>query len=296
MPSMFSDKLPGCNQRGLPSGPSRTAQSEEANQCRIGIVRKGDQSAEPKLVLIIEPPRLLASMSHEERARCVMLLGLDAESPASDSLRLQLNVVFQPIAIRRGLVSRTDYFVATTGGSVKLSAPDAEVVDHTGPNRIEVEHDVSVGRETTGSLKLVPELKGKIGATDLEVKPGSVEHATKNTLASGIKFASEEMLLVPINLGDAVEWRIDSHRGEKAVRDFLAGNVYLEATFRWKSVTKRGSARVRPSDISFFDSSRRRLSNRASILMRFVLWSHGIHIANCDGIEVTFVEHENDRV
>jgi hypothetical protein len=137
------------------------------------MVRKGDQSAKPKPVLIIEPPRLLASMSHKERDRCVMLLGLDAESPASDSLRLRLNVVFQPIAIRRGLLSPTDYFVATTGGFVMLSAPDAEVVDHTRPKGIAVEHDVSIGREITGSRKLVPEFKGKVGATDLEVKPGS---------------------------------------------------------------------------------------------------------------------------
>lgn len=235
-------------------------------------------------------------MPYEERVRCVMLLDLDADAPAGDSLRLQLNVVFQPIVIRRGLLERSNYYVGTTGGTVVVRAPDADLVDHTGPSSIVVQHEVSSGREVTGARKLVPELGGKLGAMDLEVRPGSVELARKSTLTTGTSFVSEEMILAPINLRDAVEWRIDSHRGEKAVRDFLAGNLHLHATFRWKTDSKRGSIRACPSDIAFFDSSRKRLSNRSSILMRYILWRKGIRIANCDGIELTFAEDQNARV
>ncbi len=259
------------------------------------MVSKPQPAGLPKAALIIEPPTILSLMRREERARCVMLLGLDAESPASDCLRLRLNVVFQPIAIRRGAIAPNDYYVATTGGSATLSAPIAEVVDYTGPSSVAVQHDVSAGREIGGYQKLVPELKSKLAGAELEFKPGSVERATKSSFSSGIKFASEEMVLVPISFGNAVKWQIDSHRGEKAVRDFLAGNVYLEATFRWKTATKTGSVHVRPSDISFFDGSRRRLSSRASILMRFVLWRNGIDIAYRDGIEVTFTEDQSGR-
>jgi len=246
--------------------------------------------------LVIEPPMVLALMRLEERARCVMLLGLDAESSNSDSLRVRLNVVFQPIPVRRGPFAPNDYYVATTGGSARLSASNAELVEYTRGSSLAVQYGVRAERKVEGHGKLAPELKGKVGAMDLEFKPGSVEHATQSTLSSGVKFASEEMPLVPIYQGDAVEWRIDSHRGEKAVRDFLAGNVYLEATFRWKTVTKSGSAHVRPSDISFFDHSRRQLSSCKSILMRFALWRKGIDIAHCNGIEVTFVEDQSGRL
>jgi hypothetical protein len=260
------------------------------------VVSKSGHSGGSKTVLIIEPPnKLLGTMPHEERERCVMLLGLEAESLASDSLRVQLNVVFQPIGIRRGLLAPSDYYIATTGGTVAVTAPDAELVNHTGPNRVAVQHDVSVERETTGSRKLVPELKGKLGATDLGIKPGSIERARRNTQVSGIKFMSEEMLLASTNFGDAVEWRIDCHRGEKAVRDFLVGNLYLEATFRWRTVTKSGKLECQPSNILFFDNSRRQLSQRASLLMWFVLWEKRIEPANRGGIEVTFVEDQSGR-
>ena len=229
-------------------------------------------------------------MCDEERTRCVMLVGLDAEPCAANCLRLQLNVVFQPICIRRGLMAPADYYIATTGGTVTLRAPDADLINHTGPNRVAVQHDVSVERETVGSQKLVPEMSGKIGGTGLTVKPGSVERTAKTVLSHGVKFVSEEMLVAPTNLGNAVEWRIDWHRGEKAVRDFLVGNLRLEATFRWKTVTKSGILRFRPSDISFFDNSRRQLSERAKILMWFVLKTRGFHVAYPDGTAVTFVE------
>jgi hypothetical protein len=253
---------------------------------------------EPKpVLLIIEPPRLLlGSMPHEERVLCVMLLGLDAESPARDSLRLLLHVIFQPIVIRRRRLTTSDYYVATTGGTVAVRGLNAKVVEHTGPDLVAVQCDVSVVQEIAGSRKLVPELKGKLGATELEVKPGSVERGEKSTVASGIKFASEEMLLAPTNLGDEVDWRIDSHRGEKAVRDFLVRNLDLEATFRWKTEIRSGTVRACPSDISFFDSSKRRLSKKASILMRYVLWKKGVRIANVNGVEVRFVEQQDERV
>jgi hypothetical protein len=255
------------------------------------MVSEGVRSEDPKPVLVIEPPgRLLGSMPQEERDRCVMLLGLETESAGPNSSRLRLRVVFQPIAIRRGMLAPSDYYVATTGGTVRLKANSAEIIDHSDPERVAVQHDVTTESGTTGSRKLVPEFKAKLGATELDVSPGSAEMGTKRTSASSIKFASEETLVATTNFGDAVEWRIDSHRGEKAVRDFLVRSLILEATVRWRTETKSGIARARPSEMSFFDNSRRRLSRRASIMMMYVLWRKGFRIAHFDDTEVMFVE------
>lgn len=232
------------------------------------------QSAERKPLLNIEPHGfLLGSMPHDQQVRSIMLLDVDAESPAPDTLRLLLHVVFQPITIRRGLLTPSDYYVATTGGTVAVDAHNAELINHTVSNPFH--DDVRVGREKLALRRSGSEHRDEFSPTDLKVKHkdefGPIDLEVKHT-----------------NLGDSVEWRIDGHRGAKAVRDFLILNLHLEATFRWKTAIKTGTVRARPSDISLFDNSKRRLSTRATILMRYVLWRKGIRVANANGIEVKF--------
>ncbi len=252
------------------------------------------ESARSKPVLAFEPShQLLGSIPHEERDRSIMLLALDAESPADNSLRLLLRVVFRPIEIRRGWCTRADYYVATTGGTVKVEATNSEVINYTGPSRVEVEYDASIGGQTSGVRKFEPQLKGNLGAINLEIRPGSIERDSTKTFSSGVKFSSEEMLLAPTNLGDAVEWRIDSHRAEKAVRDFPVEDVALEVMLRWKTSIKSGTVQARPSEVSFFDNSKRRLSKFQSIMMAWVLSQRGIKIMHLDGFQVKFVERQN---
>ena len=69
----------------------------------------------------------------------------------------------------------------------------------------------------------------------------------------------------------------------------------FDATFRWDNNVKTGAISARPSEIAFFDNSRKRLSNRAAVLMRCLLWKRGIRIPHLDGIDVTFVEETDER-
>jgi hypothetical protein len=245
--------------------------------------------------IIVEPPLVLALMSLEARSRSVMLFGLTAEKLAIDSWRVLVNVVFQPIRIRRGALAPVDYYVATTGGHIELSAPEAEVLDFTGPSGMKVDYELGAQRKAEIDRKLAPELTSKAGGLDLQLKGVTSEHSRQDVLSSGAKFSSTEMLLTATNCENAVTWQIDSHRGDKIIRDFLVGNVYLDAVFRWRGLTKKGIARVCPSEIAFFDGGRRRLSKRASILMRFALWRKGIDVAYHNGITVEFIEDQHAR-
>jgi hypothetical protein len=224
-----------------------------------------------------------------------MLLGLDAEFPTAESLRLLLHVVFQPIAIRRGHVAPCDYYVGTTGGTISVAVSNGEVIHHSASKAISVEYDENVARETSGARKFMPELKAKVGTRELEAKPGSLETGKKLSFSSGAKFTAEETLVAAVNLKDEVIWTIDSHRAEKAVRDFLVCDIDLDATFKWRSASKNGTVIARPSEIAFFDNSKRRLPNKAAILMRFLLWKKGIRIPHLDGITVSFVEETHER-
>ena len=263
----------------------------------LGAAREGNQPESSGPVLTFEPARqLLESIPHEERDRYVMLLDLDAHSPRPGFLRLLLRVVFRPIAIRRGWLTRADYYIATTGAVVKVEAANSEVISHTGPTTITVDYDAKIEKEKSNQQKFEPELKGKFSAMDLEIKPGALQRERKITLSSGVKFSSEEMLVAPTNLGDAIEWRIDGHRAEKAVRDFPVEDVALEVTLRWKTASRRGKVQARPSEVSFFDSSKRRLSRMQSIMMVWVLKQKGITVQHLDGFKVAFTEGQNGHV
>jgi hypothetical protein len=240
-------------------------------------------------ILLTTPPRLLAFMSDEQKSRSLLLIDLKTRVVSEISSRFDLILIFRSVAIRRGIITPSDYYVGTTGASIVLKAFNGDVVEYSGSSKLAVEHEVTIGKESSTGAKLTPELKMKVGANELETRIGSTEAAQKDTATLHIKFSSEEMPLVALNLKDAVEWQIDTHRGEKAIRDFLVGTVQLYAVFHWATLTKAGRLRANPTDILFFDRNRRPLSRRSSLLMLWVLWKRGIKIDT--GVDVSFSEY-----
>jgi hypothetical protein len=76
-------------------------------------------------------------------------------------------------------------------------------------------------------------------------------------------------------------------RGEKAVRDFLFGNLKLWALCNWGAEPKKGHVTLRNMTF-FFDDESRRLSDIRSIYAGFILYRHKSEVANRDGVGVKF--------
>jgi len=225
-------------------------------------------------MLIVDPPILLDSMTMNEQSNCIIALGLRDEAISRLDLRLKLNLVFQSVGVKQEFITQYHYYIGTTGAVIAISAPSGHVVDHSGPTKIQVEVESTTGVQT-----------------GVEAKSQTAGVSLGKSKTSRAKFPTEELLLVPINLQNGVKWHIDNHRGDKAIRDFLLGNVYLQATFRWDNGEKRGTVEARPSDIRFFDDKKRLLlSLRTSILMLFRLYRQKKKLVNPDGILVTFKE------
>jgi hypothetical protein len=122
------------------------------------------------------------------------------------------------------------------------------------------------------------------------MKTGEIKWEARGQSERKATFSCSEMILVPINKGEAIHWRLDSPRGDKAVRDFLMGNLYLFAECAWNGTPKQGRFGARPSDVRFFDDQRRPLSKATSLLMLYQLWRRDLIPLFDNGFEFTFAE------
>ncbi len=233
---------------------------------------------------------ILPWLTKEERSRNIVLLDFNADLEDDTTLRLDLNIAFNPQPIRRGLVTRADWYVGCTGVEVSVEADSGMVTHHTQAMTLQVDYSNTVKKQRKASLDLTPCIQAKNGHNDVKVKPGSIKHNALTDNVFSVKFKSEERFLQSIHLGNSVKWILSLPRGEKAIRDFLAGNLYLFCNCIWAQSSKSGEIVLRPSDIQFFDPERKPVGRAKSLLMFFVLWKNGTKLDNRDGFSTKFEE------
>ena len=243
-----------------------------------------------ELNLRISPPKLLPWLASEQRRRTVLLLDAETDLLGPDCLRIDLNIVFNPIAVRMGTVLKADYFVGSTGAEIFVEAVGGRVSSYSGALELNVDYTNATTHVRKSGVSLSPEVKSKSGSTEESLKLGEISWGAKTEREHKVSFSCSEMTLVPIDTGNAVRWRLDTPKGEKAVRDFLIGNLFLFAECTWKTPGKRGRFGARPSDIRFFDDQRRALGKVSSYLMLYRLWRKGLTPMNEEGFDIAFAE------
>lgn len=240
--------------------------------------------------LRVEPPLLIPWLSERERQANIMLLDLDADVEADATLRLDLNVVFNPLSVRRGVVKKVDYYVGSTGAEVSVQATGGAVSEHTQAATLDVNYSNTSKKQRKVGLSLTPVVKAKDGSAEVDATIGSITHEAAQETSVSATFASKERYLAPLRIGDTIKWTITLPRGEKVIRDFLTGNLYLFAKCAWASGPRSGTISIRPSDVRFFDHDRRPISTIRSLLMWFILWERYVKIENSDGFRIEFKE------
>jgi len=244
--------------------------------------------------LRIKPPFLLPWLSATEKRSNVVVLDFEADGEDAHTLRLDLNVAFTPIPVRRGVVTRVDYYVGSTEADIAVTALHGRVINHTPsvPLKVSYSNTTKVDRKT--GLRLSPAVTAKAGETEAEVEMGSISRTAGRSASFTAKFENEERQLNALLLGDAVEWSLRFPQTAMVIQDFLQGNLYLFAECNWPIMPRSGSIAIRP-DIQFFDHTRRLLGRMQSLAMRCVLWKHGITLQHWDGFSVDFEEVKHER-
>jgi hypothetical protein len=235
--------------------------------------------------LIINPPTLLRWLPREER-NDVLFLDLEADFLDEHTIRLDLNVVFRPIPIRRGKLQMRDYYVGSTGARVIFEAFLGKVKSYTSETPLKVNYQNTYTHSRKSSVKIAPKIDGG------EVLKGELGEITFDKNVERVfttRFSGAERTLSEVNFEHGVEWELKLPEGQ-LIRDYLIGNLYLYVESSWDADTKEGRIEVRPSDLLFFDSDRRVIGNRTkAIAMRYALWKQGIQLKR-ESLIITFRE------
>jgi len=235
--------------------------------------------------LIINPPTLLQWLPRGER-HDVLFLDLEADFLDEHTIRLDLNIVFRPIPIRRGKLQMRDYYVGSTGARVIFEAFLGKVNDYTRETPIKVDYRHTYTYSRKSSVKIAPKIDGGKG---LKGELGELTFDKNVERVFTTQFTGAERTLSEVNFEHGVEWELKLPEGQ-VIREYLIGNLYLYVESSWDAVTKEGRIEVRPSDLLFFDSARRVIGNRTkAIAMRYALWRQGIRLKP-ESLIITFRE------
>jgi len=237
--------------------------------------------------LLIAPPALMRWQDKNKMSN-VVFLDLNPDFLDDKTLRMDLEIAFNPIPIKRGWLRKTDYYVGSTGARVTYEAIGGRVTDHTKGTSFKVDYENTLKRLQQSAVKMAPKIEVESTAT-LELGEVSLDKDEERTYVA--KFSGSERLLSDVNLGNRIEWELIIPPGQ-VVREYLMGNLYLYVESVWDKTTKQGRVILRPSDISFFNPQHRLISGvMTALAMLYKLYEKGIKV-NKENVEVNFTESD----
>lgn len=227
------------------------------------------------LTVLVSPPSLAPFLNDEERRKRVVLADLGFEKIADDNIQIEIDIVFSPKTVRRGVIRKADYYVGSTGAEISIKPQNFGIIEYSKGSEIEVIYEETNGTSGEEGFSLTPNLKAKYGDVEGAVSLGSFEAKSTAQRKSTAKFSGKERQLETEYANPNLKWIVQLPRAKQIVRDYLQGNLKLFADF---SVTKMecvGALELRPSDISFFGPDRQQLGEISSLRMKYVLWKKG---------------------
>ncbi|WP_337171464.1 hypothetical protein [Gemmatimonas aurantiaca] len=239
-------------------------------------------------VLVLAPTKLLKYLYTKARDDCLLLVDIVPDRPGPTELQLDLNLIFNPRPIRFGLVSEADWWFGSTGAELLLEAIDGSATHYSGASTIPVKYRMVRTRPQTAVFKFGPGIKQKTSQSEAELTFGSVSIPIGHEHKFETEFESAERTLEAVKMIHGVRWVVRLPRGERAIRDFLLGNLFLEATCAWSAAPLKGVIHVRPHDIRLFKPDQRPASKAASLLARYTCWRKGFKLQHTSGFTINF--------
>jgi hypothetical protein len=239
------------------------------------------------MYVLLVTPNLSPWLSEDDRKRNVVLLDMCPDVPGTNRLRLDLNVIFSPIPVRHGLTQRADYWVAPTTVRVELVTKAATIGDHTEAIPLKATYKNSFSRAQSQTIKLSPSMQIPTPAGPISASASEFSYQSQKQYTFETSYSGSEFVLTPTSYGDRIRWELVIPRGQKIIRDFLAGNLYLYGECDWTSLPLDGHIEVVP-DVRFFSPERHPLGQMQSLAMQLILWSKRIRILNRDGFITNF--------
>jgi hypothetical protein len=237
----------------------------------------------------IAPPKLEVWLDADARNRSVIMMNIDMDIDLNKLLHVDVNAIFDPIPVRRGILNREDWYIGSTGAEIVASCNTGVVRQFTEGKVLHVDYKNRTERTQKYNFSIIPKLA-------LSSQSNGVELSTVGTfgLRAGSKlkyeseFSNSERILDQNYKSKEVRWLLKLPKGKQVVKDFLMGNLHLEAKFELGSKVVNGDVGIRPTDVRFFDEKGNRVGKLSTIMMLYAVWRKVGFVLDVDGFRVNY--------
>jgi hypothetical protein len=219
----------------------------------------------------------------------VVLLTLGADALANDRFRLDLDVSFRAVPIRRRgsatVLGQELFYAAVSGAIVTVVSEAADFVDHTEARSVDVRRSIVDEHLQQSDLELLAHgTAPQSGGHPLSIRLSKRRGNTHTSV-----FDVNEYTLQIVKSPGTLRWDFLTPRGACVVQDFVQGNLHLFAVVGWCSQKRSGRIRVEPLSTRFYDAGRRPLGAWRSLFMKLALLVSGEEqVKNYEGFSVQF--------
>lgn len=215
---------------------------------------------------------------------------LQIDTCENDQFRFDLNFAFDHALIPRPGINTSYNHVGCTGLNVTFRISKGAITKFTPRDIIDVDYNNSDKWSRKSGLCLKPELTAEFGAVNLKASLGNITYEQASEVEFATSFKGQESTLVPTVKGNKIVWNLSMHRGKKAVRDYILGNLYLFAECESNESLCKGDFSFEPV-IVYFDSRKTPIHDKGSLLAVYILQKlNGITIKDKRGTRIHFNE------
>jgi hypothetical protein len=220
------------------------------------VVPANTPTSSPQSLTLEVSGAILPWVPTSTRDRSVMLMDLEPDLLSPNTIRFFINIAFQHIIVPVQIGGKTvNWRIGATGADVHLRTSKGRVSDYTLGEQLGVDYKNSVTKSRSSKATIKPSVKKKDGRGEIEASGGEVTFESGEARTRETAFHSSERELQAIFQNDSVRWVLSLAKGEKAVRDYILGNMFLSATCSWPSAPIRGEISARPLDVRFFTTN-----------------------------------------
>jgi len=198
-------------------------------------------------------------------------LGARYSVGSAKKIRFDVELAFKAIRTHTDAVSTPVYYLGYTGVTAELHVEGLPLQTYTRRKKIPVNYTNSMQKKNWKNFDIVPKVTIKGEGVEATVSVGKAGGKKGSEEEKTCKFESGERTLETTREHDQIRWTLDLPRGEKAVRDFLLGNLFLFAEYDKSNedTAVSGRLKVEPRAIQWFDKDRKEIS--LSFIKRFFL-------------------------
>lgn len=229
------------------------------------------------LVVEVSPPVLDSMLDPDDREKHVVSVDLSADIDLENKISISLNWIFGRIGLSRSRWwSSARYYLATDGGELRLRILGANLDSCTGNRTIPASYTNRSRQERQMQLKISPKFSGgykelKVGASLGEI---TYKKNTVHEFESNIS-TSEQDLAVQRRSNECT-WDFQRPKVDSPLRNYVFGNIFLDANFGGIKDHAVGNIFVQPSGIRVFGQNGELLRDYVRLGTLLELWRRGI--------------------